>query len=221
MDAKTWPKLKAITGGLSAPGKMPCSGWSIPAKNCQLGSVLRSQGPDSVCSACYALKGRYVFPNVRKALERRLAAYTSAPVTWVDGMVDSILKTGASEFRWFDSGDIQCVAMLRDIVSVARRTPNVQHWLPTRERPYVAEYVQAGDKFPKNLCVRLSANKRDSALTPAVRGPLKGLPVSVVRKHAGVRKGEFECKAPAQGGACLDCRACWSKSTRVVSYAAH
>lgn len=39
----------AITGGLSAPGKMPRNAYSLPAKSCRLGMVLRHL-PRSVCA---------------------------------------------------------------------------------------------------------------------------------------------------------------------------
>ena len=36
-------------------------------------------------------------------------------------------------FRWHDSGDIQDVKHLEDIVEVTRQTPEIMHWLPTLE----------------------------------------------------------------------------------------
>jgi len=63
--------LKVI-GGLSSPSKMPCYSYSLPAKDCILGSKL-AQLPGTTCHGCYALKGFYVMPNVKAAMERRLA----------------------------------------------------------------------------------------------------------------------------------------------------
>src|SRR4051812_38711745 len=59
-----------ITGGLSAPGKMPCPAWGISAARCRVGSLLAAQ-PATTCEACYARKGAYRLDNVRNKLEPR------------------------------------------------------------------------------------------------------------------------------------------------------
>ena len=56
---KTKDAANKIVGGLSAPGKMPEGSFGLSARDCKTGSALR-QIPGSVCSQCYALKGRYV-----------------------------------------------------------------------------------------------------------------------------------------------------------------
>ena len=74
--SKNTPTLKATwekVGGLSKPSKMPGYGYSISAKKCHVGSRLRKI-ENSVCSTCYALKGRYVFDNVKKAHANRFRA---------------------------------------------------------------------------------------------------------------------------------------------------
>ena len=215
----TWTTLNTLTGGLSAPSKMPCHGWSIPAQECAVGSLLRKI-KGSTCSGCYALKGRYVFPNVAAALTRRLEAWRSDRAQWVEAMTASILKTRSPYFRWLDSGDLQGLEMLEDIAEVARRTPSVTHWLPTRERDVVATYKKRAGELPSNLTVRLSAAMVDAPLKPAARGALKGVPVSMVHTKAPHNSAHV-CPAPSQGGKCADCRACWNSSIKGVSYAAH
>ena len=59
-----------ITGGLSAPGKMPEGAYSIPAASCQTGAKL-ALVPGTPCHGCYALKNRYIMPIQKAALERR------------------------------------------------------------------------------------------------------------------------------------------------------
>ena len=63
----------AITGGLSKPSKIPGPAYNLPAAACLTGAKL-VKIPGSTCSGCYALKGRYRFGNVQKALNRRLKA---------------------------------------------------------------------------------------------------------------------------------------------------
>src|SRR5204863_562269 len=60
-------------------------------------------------------------------------------------------------FRWFDSGDLQGVTHLRNIVTVAEHTPAVEHSPPICE----AQVVRAVGEFPENLVVRLSATQID------------------------------------------------------------
>ena len=64
-------QAKEITGGLSAPGKMPEGSYNLPASMCQTGAKLR-EIEGTPCWGCYAFKGRYNFPNVKDALTRRL-----------------------------------------------------------------------------------------------------------------------------------------------------
>ncbi len=54
----------AEVGGLSKPSKMPSYGYSLSAFKCKVGSKLR-EVLNSTCANCYALKGRYIFPNVQ------------------------------------------------------------------------------------------------------------------------------------------------------------
>ena len=91
-----------IVGGLSAPGKMPCPSINLPAVACVTGSKL-AKVPGTTCHGCYALKGRYRFPDTVKAMNRRLAALQDS--RWVRAMV--VLMKDRKYFRWHDSGDIQ------------------------------------------------------------------------------------------------------------------
>lgn len=200
-----------IVGGLSAPSKMPCYGYSIPAKHCITGMKLRDV-VNSICSKCYALKGRYVFANVQNALNRRFASLDHP--LWVVAMaflINLLEKSGF--FRWHDSGDVQSVAHLSRIVEVCKLTPNVQHWLPTREFSIVSKYLK-DNSFPPNLTVRLSALMIDGA-------PPVGIASRLKLTTSGVSKIGFSCPAPNQGNKCQSCRACWDKSVANINYKQH
>lgn len=175
----------------------------------------------STCEGCYALSGNYRFGNVQRALEARLEAWRTDPDAWRCGMVELIADH--DYFRWFDSGDLQSVGMLRDIAWVCRRTPSTLHWLPTREYGIVRRY-RARHRIPGNLTIRLSALWVDQP------GPQRmGLPVSTVHSSdAGlVQIGEKsrgavrDCPSRHQNNECGDCRACWSRDVATVSYHRH
>ena len=227
----------AAVGGLSKPSKMPGYAISTPASACNVGSRLRKVA-GSVCASCYAHKGRYVMPNVAKALERRLDALPTdehdhpAWEAWVANMVtlvkhfcgDGALPVPAKGsrsprrkvvpfFRWHDSGDIQSVAHLNAILEVARRTPEVKHWIPTREVKVVRSINPA--HIPTNLIIRISAM---SVGKPAPRLPGKQIQTSTVGVESVTRR---QCMAYTRGGVCGRCRKCWSTKVGNVNYPLH
>jgi hypothetical protein len=208
---------ETIIGGLSAPSKMPSFGYSIDARRCVTGSKLRTVA-GSVCSKCYACKGRYVFPNVRNAMERRYRSLFDP--RWTVAMATAIRWKAMNVFRWHDSGDIQSVSHLRNIVNVAILTPDVRHWLPTREYGMVREYLRTYGEFPDNLVVRVSAPMMDGAASAEFAHTSE---VAKTAEYAESRKanGANLCPAPNQGNKCLDCRACWDKNVPTVVYHAH
>lgn len=191
-----------IVGGLSKPSKMP--GWSIglPAKECKTGSKLQKV-KGSTCYDCYALKGCYVFKVVQDAQYRRLEAIKNP--LWVGAMAHLINSKKSKYFRWHDSGDIQDESHLIKIFAVAKLTPTVQHWMPTREA-WVKAFLP---ECPENLIIRFSAPMVDS-----------DAPGSWDHTSTVVTTGAT-CPAPKQNNECLDCRACWDKSVKNIAYGQH
>lgn len=199
--------LDTIT--LSKPSKMPGHAYSIPADRCHTGARLRKVA-GSTCSHCYALKGRYLFGNVKAAQGRRFDAIKHPG--WVDRMVELITDAGDEHFRWHDAGDLQGVWHLELIVAIAARLPSVRFWLPTREYGMVRDWLfDHPEGFPDNLNVRLSAHMVGQAMNPVA-----GLTTSSVDAKAG-----HACPAPTQGNACGDCRACWDRKVPNVDYHRH
>jgi hypothetical protein len=210
--------LESRTGGLSKPSKMPCHSYSIPARRCKVGKKMQSV-KGSICSVCYALKGRYGFANVQNALERRYQSLFNDD--WVEAMTAEIeAKEKSGFFRLHDSGDIQGLWHLDKIVQLARNLPHIQFWLPTRE--YVAngeetviqDWIEKNGAFPDNLTVRLSALMIDGPAPKAIADRL-GLGSS------GVSETDWNCPAPDQKNSCGDCRKCWDKSEPVINYRKH
>lgn len=214
---RTKADAERIAHSLSQPSKMPGYGYSLPASQCRLGAMLRKV-KGSTCGSCYALKGRYMFQNVQKAMWRRLAAITDT--RWVDAMVFLINyrlenpgkgKDG-TVFRWHDSGDIQNIEHLRKINEVALRTPSVSHWLPTREIRFIKEFLR-DSQFAPNLTVRIS-----SALIGAYQDfEYLNLFTSTVAYDGPEVE---QCDAYDRGGECGDCRACWDPNIN-INYPKH
>lgn len=201
-----------VTGGLSRTTKMPCSSWSISARMCRMGKILRENVDSSICANCYALKGFYFFGSVQDALSRRYGTWENP--LWVESMVFLIQKENKGFFRWFDSGDVQSLEMLEKMVEVAKKLKKTKFWLPTKEYSIVAQYVEKHGKFPSNLNVRISAYLID------------GKPPTALAKRLGVTTSTVvssgaTCIAPKQNGECGDCRKCWSKRAQNISYKKH
>jgi hypothetical protein len=215
---------RAVCGTLTQTSKMPCKSSSLPTESCITGFRM-AQIPGSICAMCYADKGFYaMYQNtIKPAQHARLDAVWQAMQSpdaarlWVSAMVSLI---GADRyFRHHDSGDLQGLAHLELIADVARATPHCMHWLPTREYGIVREYVAKHCALPDNLIVRLSAMYPDKPVkVPASLADIKNVTVSNVHS-AGGRVHGMACNAPDNGGACGDCRACWSNTP--VSYALH
>lgn len=206
-----------MVGGLSEPSKMPGYAYGIPAQNCILGKILAKK-KGSVCNSCYALKGMYVFPVVKKAQAKRLRIMMRDMFAWKRAMVSLLEKKYRRKigdervFRWHDSGDLQSTEHLSAIADIAKLLPDIKFWLPTREQKIVREYLASGKSFPANLVVRISAT-----MVGQENGPL---PKGTVGSTVGSATG-WQCPARNQGNACGDCRACWNPNVKSVDYPLH
>ena len=199
-----------ITGKLSQPSKMPGYSYNLPAKECKTGAKLQDI-PGSVCFGCYALKGRYNWNSTIKAMYRRLDSL--AHPRWIEAMsflINRRSEQGNDCFRWHDSGDLQSVDHLRQIVAVCKLTPGVMHWLPTREYKIVSNYT---GEIPENLVLRLSGHMIDG------KAPELGYLTSTVTSEH--KPGQYVCPAPDQGGECKSCRRCWDANIKSIAYRIH
>ena len=181
---------------------MPGLSYSLPAWACQTGAKLRKI-PTSPCFGCYAMKNNYTrYPAIKEAQYRRLDAINHPQ--WVEAMVTQIKRQ--KWFRWHDAGDLQSKEHMQKIIEICKLTPDTKHWLPTQER----QYLPAPEEVPDNLIIRLSAAKVDGTAGNAWS-----------HSSTVVTDGSPSCPAPTQGGQCLDCRQCWNKEIKNVSYGKH
>lgn len=200
--------------------KMPGSTFALNTSNCPTGSKLAAV-PGSVCHGCYASKLERLRPSVLSGWTnnyfKATAMISSHPDKWADAMAFQIAKSaersGEPFHRWFDSGDLQSVDMLRAIVLVCERLPSISHWLPTREAAIVKAYRAKHGAFPSNLVVRISSTMVDDA-------PIAGHELTSTVHKAAAPVGHV-CPARHQGNACGDCRACWTHGVANVSYPFH
>ncbi len=235
-------RAKLLTGGLGSPSKMPGLSYGLPAAGakwvpavcaelglpvppsygCPVGALL-AEVAGTVCHGCYAdERGMYKLSNPKGAQVRRLLSVhqgrrdtqSGQPmhlVPWVQAMALLINRSKEPYFRWHDSGDLLGEWHLGLIVAVCLRTPKIKHWLPTREAKLISSIDPVW--IPKNLTIRLSATKVDAQPPKAHRY------TSTVDRNAP--PVGFSCPAPTQGNVCGECRECWHKRKRNVSYHYH
>jgi len=198
-----------IVQGLTKTDKMPSLSYSIPANECKKGSKLRLIA-GSVCSTCYALKGNYKrYPAIIQKQYKRLESISNP--LWVKAMIfliqnkKNIQDTGV--FRWHDSGDIQNIDHFEKILQVVKATPNIKHWLPTKESQLVKQYK---GKIPENLVIRLSGSMIDGKA-----------PIFANTSVVTTDKDKATCRAFENNGKCGTCRKCWDKNIKNVTYYIH
>ena len=194
-------EAQAITGSMTRTSKMPGLSYSLPAWECKSGSKLRKI-KNSVCSACYALKGNYTrYKAIKAAQYVRLASLNSE--LWTAAIVTQIKRQ--KYFRWHDAGDVQDLQHLNKIYEVCRLTPGTKHWMPTREA-WIKDHL---DSKPDNLVIRFSAPMIDQAA-----------PASWPNSSEVVTEGAT-CPAPQQGNSCCDCRNSLNPEIKTIKYGKH
>ena len=220
---------------LSKPKKMPGDSFNISAFGCVTGQKL-AKIKGSVCFDCYAMKGAYPWPVVQNAMQARLDFLDSA--NFAVDMAALLNKSRKDTMRWFDSGDVRSVAHCLKIIAVCRLTPNKKHWIPTKERKFWQEALKI-EALPDNAVVRYSATMIDdtppedwehsSAVITGYTAPVGKMCEAYRTKKNGEMISHDEYKTAKKEkqlgkidlGYCGNCRACWSRQVKTVSYPKH
>lgn len=236
---KTFKRIARVlsTGeaiSLSAPSKMPCYSWSIPAGSTCPGAKLSvlEHGENAVCGSCYAQKGFYNMPSTQAAqLARRAWIARSLShdggaefVRVMTNMVqESVHAAKDDRFRGHDSGDFFSVPYIEAWIAICSALPSVRFWFPTRSY-IVANLCPALERLAAlpNVSVRPSGLEFDVE-TPIVSGFAAG--TTVIRSLPVLETLAPEtrvCPATADTPQCAahGCDACWTKTAR-VAYIAH
>lgn len=213
---------KVIANISNGNSKMPGTTYAQDSFACHVGSKL-AEIEGSICNKCYARKIQKLRPSVNVGWTRNLKSWRDhleqgKIQEWIKACAFQIdrqaKKTGERFHRWFDSGDIDSLDQLIAVVAVAMATPEIKHWLPTREVAIVKTYLDRIGDFPANLCVRVSS--------PMIDGPrLRSFPNTSGVHSKGNEPSAGVCPAPNQGNNCGACRKCWDTSVTHVSYKRH
>ena len=107
-----------------------------------LPAVSTCPGKTNLCSsACYATKGRYVFPQVQDRLAYNLAQ--SKRKDFVPRLVSELYRKGVILMRWHCSGDVYSPSYARKMLAAVKASPQVAFWLYSRSYriPAIAEVL--------------------------------------------------------------------------------
>jgi hypothetical protein len=213
---------------LSKAGKMPCPSFSTPALRACPGAIdPETKTLKPVCKSCYATKGTYRYPNVKKLREDNLKATEDSD--FVSTMVSLINNGGNRYFRWFDSGDIHSELLLTKVTEVCKGTPEVKHWIPTKSRELFSSYLWYKLESLPNVRVRYSSPSIDGSFESLKHDSVVYKSLNFIARFKNLRNFLFLCpvgltkasKLAKERKSCEDCRACWSKDITIVAYKLH
>lgn len=127
-------------------------------------------------------------------------------------------------FRIFSSGDFQSLQDIKDWTKIALKCPNTKFWVSTRawNDPKMLPSLMTLSKL-KNVCVRLSSNIIDDLdFPPEVRAVPTFTFASVFVDKSSKAGGGFFCQKTGKISCKkLQCRECWNKKCKLVSYKQH
>lgn len=156
---------------------------------------------------CYARRGRWTFPNVRKSLADNLTAYETAPADFFAAL-RVFLRGGIiqySVFRYFGAGDIPAADFFARAIDLARDLPDVRFLMFTKKYEIVNSYI---DDHGGSLCAALPDNLAVvlSSWGDWMPDNPYNLPISCV----DIPGAEVPAVAIPCGGSCASCLGCWS-----------
>lgn len=188
-------------------------GVSIPTVN--LPPVVTCR-PNAPCiKGCYAMKGHFIYKNVKNRLFENLEAYKEDPDLFFKTI--EIAALSAKYFRYHSSGDIVDYNYLAGMCKVARKAKDCQFLCFTKKFELINQYVDDGHIIPKNLHIVFSCWKEFIPDNP------HKFPTTWVyfpkdeQYNELIPKDSIPCT-----GKCYECHACWQlKKGQSVMFKKH
>lgn len=175
-------------------------GASILSINLPAGITCRADAPCRK-SGCYAMKGHWLYQNVKNSLQENLDAYVNNPSLYFDSIA---LQTALARFvRWHSSGDIVDAKYFEGMCKVARKNKATHYLCFTKKFEIINDFIASGKKIPRNLSVVFSAWSDWIPDNPY------NLPTTYVYgknfNNDLIPKDSIPCV-----GRCESCQACWT-----------
>ena len=183
-------------------------GASILSINLPAGITCRADAPCRK-SGCYAMKGHWLYQNVKNSLQENLDAYINNPSLYFDSIAS---QTALARFvRWHSSGDIVDAKYFEGMCKVARKNKATHYLCFTKKFEIINDFLASGKKIPKNLSVVFSAWSDWIPDNPY------NLPTAYVYgknfNNDMIPKDSIPCV-----GRCESCQACWTLKKMMSVY---
>lgn len=211
---------KKTTVKLSNTSKLGVKSWSLQALDTCPASIGKDGKLVDACKGCYATQGQYYFSNV-------IAPRLYNQNAWKhEHFVSDFVKALKHEsyFRWFDSGDLYDIRLAEKIYQIMVQTPHVMHWMPTRMYKF-SKFKNILERMHAlhNCVIRLSSDSIQGDIVENKHNVAIDTNSTIIADDAlhTLQNGVFICQAPQQNGKCLECKACYVKSTKTIAYIAH
>lgn len=174
-------------------------GASILSINLPAGITCRADAP--CAKGCYAMKGNWLYSNVKNSLQSNLDAYKNNPKLYFESIAT---QTALSRFvRWHSSGDIVDAQYFEGMCKVARKNKATHYLCFTKKFEIVNDYIASGKRIPRNLSIVFSAWSDWVPENPY------NLPMTWVYgksfDNERIPKDSIPCI-----GSCENCQACWT-----------
>lgn len=132
-------------------------GDSIPTVNFPPRVYCNREAP-CVLKDCYACKGHFTFPAVKKTMEENMMLWEMYPDDFFKQLDSYLYLNPVKFFRWFSSGDIPNVEFLDRMSKLARNHTETAFLCFTKKYLIVDSYV-LNHRIPKNLTIVYSTWK--------------------------------------------------------------
>lgn len=216
----------------STPNKMPGFSFGLPAGDACPASKAMADEPSSICGQCYALRGNYTFPAVKRTGLARLewARTNLANGEFVRIICNAIrfhYPTEQGLFRIHDRGDFFSNEYINAWYEIVKTFPNIKFWVPTREWlfPHKREALRRLATLP-NITVKPSALLFGGMAEPEATAGLDASSGSCKTQEEAEALGFAVCPASikANPSSCQEngCFKCFDKTNKKpVAYLKH
>lgn len=182
-------------------------GAQIPSLNLPPIITCRKNAP---CGhLCYARKGNFRFPNVKKSHIDNLEHYQKDPDGFFNEIIDYLANGLITYkfFRWMSSGDIVDDKFLLGMIKVAQKCPDVKFLSFTKKFEIINEFVNATgiESIPNNLHIVFSMWDKTFKVDNPYNFPTTWVDFADKTQNPEIPEFAIPCI-----GQCWKCQSCWS-----------
>ena len=176
----------------------------IPSVNLPAIKTCRHDAP--CAHLCYATRGNFTFPNVKKSHLDNLAHFIAHPDAYFNDIIAELSGLVTYKyFRWHSSGDIVNADYLRGMVKVAKKLKSIKFLCFTKKFEIINNYLASGEKLPKNLKIVFSAWDKNFKVDNPFNLPMTYVYFKDKKMNPEIPELSIPCV-----GKCFECQACWT-----------